>query len=155
MSQDARRPPVPPSPPLAATAIVLTLAAVLASSVSAVAAPSGGTAPRSDTVMPADPFASHSHGSVTVADAVDAPGTGLGAIRGAGAAARFYGIDGDADAFARLVERFLAFYDRAGSPLFLFGHSYGTVRSAALARRLTEDDVDPGTDEPNMFALPI
>ena len=108
---------------------------------------------------------------------IDAPGTGFGDIHGKNAAERFYGIDGDADAFARFVRRFLSLYDRAGAPVFLFGHSYGTIRSAVLARRLVDDDIDPagivavsqwldnddfldsgpgnpGTDNPYIFALP-
>lgn len=108
---------------------------------------------------------------------IDAPGTGFGDIHRENAAARFYGIDGDADAFSRFIERFAAIYDRIDSPIFLFGHSYGTVRTAVLTRRLMDDDIDPagivavsqwlniddfldsapanpGTDNPYVFALP-
>ncbi len=73
---------------------------------------------------------------------IDAPGTGYGSIQGHDAAASFYGIDGDAAAFDRFIRRFLTRYDRWTSPKYLFGHSYGTVRSAALARQLIGDDVD-------------
>ncbi len=108
---------------------------------------------------------------------IDAPGTGFGTIQGQGAAARFYGIDQDAAAFARFVQRFLTKYDRWSSPKYLFGHSYGTVRNAALAWQLAQDDVDlngiisvgqwlnnddfldsgkanPGVDNPFFLALP-
>ncbi len=73
---------------------------------------------------------------------IDAPGTGCGSIQGHDAAASFYGIDEDAAAFDRFIRRFLTRYDRWTSPKYLFGHSYGTVRSAALARQLIGDDVD-------------
>ncbi len=73
---------------------------------------------------------------------IDAPGTGYGSIQGRDAAASFYGIDEDAAAFDRFIRRFLTKYDRWNSPKYLFGHSYGTVRNAALARQLIGDDVD-------------
>ncbi len=73
---------------------------------------------------------------------VDPPGTGYGRIRGHDAARIFYGIDGDAAAFDRFIRRFLSRYTRWESPKYLFGHSYGTVRNAVLARMLEEDGVD-------------
>ncbi len=108
---------------------------------------------------------------------IDAPGTGFGSIQGQGAAGKFFGIDGDAAAFARFIQRFLTKYDRWESPRYLFGHSYGTVRNAALAWQLAQDDVslngiisvsqwlniddfldsgkaNPATDNPYFLALP-
>ena len=73
---------------------------------------------------------------------VDPPGTGYGHIQGRDAAGAFYGIDGDAAAFDRFIRRFLSKYSRWESPKYLFGHSYGTVRNAVLARMLEEDGVD-------------
>ncbi len=73
---------------------------------------------------------------------VDPPGTGYGHIQGHDAARAFYGIDGDAAAYDRFIRRFLAKYSRWESPKYLFGHSYGTVRNAVLARMLEEDGVD-------------
>ena len=73
---------------------------------------------------------------------IDAPGTGFGNIQGRDAAASFYGIDQDAAAFARFVQRFLTKYDRWNAPKYLFGHSYGTVRNAALAWQLAQNDID-------------
>ncbi len=73
---------------------------------------------------------------------VDPPGTGYGHIQGHYAARAFYGIDGDAAAFDRFIRRFLSKYSRWESPKYLFGHSYGTVRNAVLARMLEEDGVD-------------
>ncbi len=108
---------------------------------------------------------------------IDAPGTGFGRIEGPAAAATFYGIDGDAAAFARFIERFRGRFHRWTSPVYLFGHSYGTMRSAVLARLLSDDDAsprgiissdqwlnaddfldsgaaNPGTDNPYIYALP-
>ena len=108
---------------------------------------------------------------------IDAPGTGFGRIEGRDAAGAFYGIDGDAAAFARFIERFRARFNRWTSPIYLFGHSYGTMRNAVLARLLSEDDApprgiissnqwlnaddfldsgqaNPGTDSPYIYALP-
>ena len=108
---------------------------------------------------------------------IDAPGTGFGRIEGRNAAETFYGIDGDAAAFARFIERFRGRFHRWTSPVYLFGHSYGTMRHAVLARLLSEDDAppsgiissnqwlnaddfldsgpaNPGTDSPYTYALP-
>src|SRR6185437_963543 len=43
---------------------------------------------------------------------IDAPGTGLSRTFGKDKAKAFYGIDGDAHAFARFIHRFLSKYDR-------------------------------------------
>ncbi len=73
---------------------------------------------------------------------IDAPGTGFGSIQGQDATKAFYGIDQDASAFARFIQRFLTKYQRWDSPKYLFGHSYGTVRNAALGWQLLQDDID-------------
>ncbi len=108
---------------------------------------------------------------------VDAPGTGFGRIAGRDAAHAFYGIDGDAAAFTHFIEQFLTAHGRGGSPLFLLGHSYGTMRSPVVARMLADDGMpprgivsvsqwlnnddnidaalaDPGTDNAFVYALP-
>ena len=67
---------------------------------------------------------------------VDMPGTGFGRLIGKDAGKAFWGIDGDAAAYARFVERFITKYSRWNSPKFIFGESYGTTRSAVLANLL-------------------
>ena len=52
--------------------------------------------------------------------------------------ADFYGVDQDADAFARAIIRYVTKFDRWDSPKFLFGESYGTTRSGALAYQLQD-----------------
>ncbi len=50
----------------------------------------------------------------------------------------FWGVDQDADAFAKAIMRWTTKNSRWTSPKFLFGESYGTTRSAALAYQLQE-----------------
>ncbi len=109
---------------------------------------------------------------------VDAPGTGFGHLRGADKEKAFYGVDQDAHAFANFIVEFLSRHNRWNSPKYLFGESYGTTRSAALANILQseksldlngiillsqvlnfDDGVDapqfnPGVDLPYALALP-
>ncbi len=67
---------------------------------------------------------------------IDMPGTGFGRLAGKNAENAFWGVDQDAQAFARFIARFLVKYGRWNSPKFLFGESYGTTRSAVLANLL-------------------
>lgn len=109
---------------------------------------------------------------------IDMPGTGFGRLTGKDAGAAFWGIDEDANAFARFIGRFLTVYGRWNSPKYIFGESYGTTRSAVLADVLENDhdidlngvillsqifnfttDIDeprgnPGVDLPYVLALP-
>ncbi len=52
---------------------------------------------------------------------------------------QFFGVDGDGQAFAQFITRFLSKYGRWNSPKYLFGESYGTTRSAVLANILTNE----------------
>ncbi len=54
---------------------------------------------------------------------------------------RFWGTDQDIDAFGRFVARYITANKRWNSPKFLFGESYGTPRSAGLARYLEEHGI--------------
>ncbi len=67
---------------------------------------------------------------------IDAPGTGFGKILGKDKEKAFYGVDGDATAFAEFITQFLSKQGRWNSPKYLFGESYGTTRSAVLAFQL-------------------
>ena len=51
---------------------------------------------------------------------------------------RFWGVDQDADAFARFIQRYITVNKRWNSPKFLFGESYGTTRSGALVKLLAD-----------------
>ena len=67
---------------------------------------------------------------------IDAVGTGLSEAISPNVNRSFWGVDADADLFRDSIRRWLALNGRAASPLFLFGESYGTLRSAVLAERL-------------------
>ena len=78
---------------------------------------------------------------------VDAPGTGFGRVigkdkGGVGTPKDVYGIDPDAKAFTQFITRYLTDNSRWNSPKFLFGESYGTMRSAVLAGDLERKSVD-------------
>src|SRR5580658_3228485 len=90
-----------------------------------------------DTHLPAAPYTmvDNPNSLLDVSDLVfiDAPGTGFGQLMGSNPDKAFWGIDGDANAYARFIQRFISKYGRWNSSKFLFGESYGTTRSAVLA----------------------
>lgn len=73
---------------------------------------------------------------------VDPVGTGFSRAIGAGEGADFWGVDEDARSLAQFVRRFLGSHSRWNSPRFLLGESYGTTRSAVLARELQRSNID-------------
>ena len=135
-----------------------------------------------DTHSPAAPYriVDNEYSLLDASDLVfiDAPGTGFSHLRGADKEKAFYGVDQDAHAFANFIVEFLSRHNRWNSPKYLFGESYGTTRSAALANILQgeksldlngiillsqilnfDDSVDqpqfnPGVDLPYVLALP-
>jgi carboxypeptidase C (cathepsin A) len=96
-----------------------------------------------DTHSPAAPYRiiDNEYTLLDVSDLVfiDAPGTGFGHLRGADKEKAFYGVDQDAHAFANFIVQFLSRHNRWNSPKYLFGESYGTTRSAALANILQSE----------------
>lgn len=72
---------------------------------------------------------------------IDMPGSGFGRIVGAGTRDDFWGVDQDVAAFAQFVARYITQFDRWNSPRFLFGESYGTMRSAALSKYLQDKGI--------------
>jgi carboxypeptidase C (cathepsin A) len=109
---------------------------------------------------------------------IDAPSTGFGHLRGTDKDKAFWGIDQDAHAFANFIEQFLSRHGRWNSPKYLFGESYGTTRSAVLAKVLQDEksidlngvillsqilsfddsaddpEFNPSVDQPYALALP-
>ena len=65
---------------------------------------------------------------------VDAPGTGFSRLLPSGKPTDAYGVDADAAAFAQFIRLYCSQYGRWNAPKYLFGESYGTIRSAAVAR---------------------
>jgi carboxypeptidase C (cathepsin A) len=53
----------------------------------------------------------------------------------------FFGVDQDVNAFAQFISRYITKFGRWNSPKFLFGESYGTTRSAALANTLLDQGI--------------
>lgn len=72
---------------------------------------------------------------------MDAIGTGLSRTVGKGKGSDFWGVDQDIDAYARAIQRYLTLNDRWNSPKFIFGESYGTLRSAGLVYALQDKGV--------------
>lgn len=135
-----------------------------------------------DQHLPAAPYKliDNAHSLLDVSDLVfiDMPGTGFGRLLGKDAEKSFWGVDQDANAFARFIARFITKFNRWNSPKYIFGESYGTTRSAVLADILENDksidlngvillsqifnfttDIDdprsnPGVDLPYVLALP-
>jgi carboxypeptidase C (cathepsin A) len=73
---------------------------------------------------------------------IDAPGTGYSQLVGGAEGKNFYGIDQDADAFAKFITRYVSTNHRWNSPKFLFGESYGTTRSSVLVKVLQEQGME-------------
>jgi carboxypeptidase C (cathepsin A) len=73
---------------------------------------------------------------------IDAPGTGYSRLVGDAMGKDFYGIDQDAGAFAKFITRYVGDHQRWNSPKFLFGESYGTTRSAVLAKLLQSQGME-------------
>jgi carboxypeptidase C (cathepsin A) len=76
---------------------------------------------------------------------IDAMSTGysriLGKDRGGvGKPEDFYGVDPDVKAFARFITRYMTLNSRWNSPKYLYGESYGTLRSELLADYLERHD---------------
>ena len=135
-----------------------------------------------DTHLPAAPYTmvDNPNSLLDVSDLVfvDAPGTGFGELLGKDPQKAFWGVDGDGNAYARFIQRFISKYGRWNSAKFIFGESYGTTRSAVLANLLENKlnidingvillsqifnfttDIDqpsanPGVDLPYELALP-
>ncbi len=72
---------------------------------------------------------------------LDALGTGYSTVAEGADTSKIFGVDGDADCFARAITSWLEENGRWISPLYLFGESYGTVRNAVLMRLLGERSV--------------
>jgi carboxypeptidase C (cathepsin A) len=101
------------------------------------------------THTPAAPYSTveNEYSLLDVTDEVfiDAIGTGYSRIigkdqGGAGRPKDFYGIDADVASFAQFITRYLSQNGRWNSPKYIYGESYGTLRSAALADYLGERD---------------
>lgn len=67
---------------------------------------------------------------------IDAIGAGWSRPLGDKTGKDFWGVDQDADGFARAIQRYTSKYGRWASPKFLLGESYGTLRNPVVAAKL-------------------
>ena len=67
---------------------------------------------------------------------LDPPGTGFSEAIAPNTNQTFWGVDADAAVLRDAITRYLTVSHRQDSPKYLFGESYGTPRSAVLARAL-------------------
>jgi carboxypeptidase C (cathepsin A) len=73
---------------------------------------------------------------------VDPVGTGFSRPAGEAEGTDFWGLDEDAASITQFIRRFLSKYERWNSPRYILGESYGTTRSAVLARHLQRANID-------------
>jgi carboxypeptidase C (cathepsin A) len=87
------------------------------------------------TAAAAFPLIDNAESLLDVSDLVfvDAVGSGLSEAIAPNTNQSFWSVDADAEVFRDFVIRYLATNNRRASPIFLFGESYGTTRSAVLA----------------------
>jgi carboxypeptidase C (cathepsin A) len=73
---------------------------------------------------------------------IDPPGTGYSRILAKGDETRrhFYSVNGDIEALAVTIRKWLAANKRLDSPKFIVGESYGGFRAPKLARRLQDEE---------------
>jgi len=70
---------------------------------------------------------------------IDPVGTGWSRTAKADDAKHFYSVRADADAMAKAIALYVLHNNRASSPKYLFGESYGGLRAAKTARALQHD----------------
>ncbi|HEX6805074.1 MAG TPA: peptidase S10 [Terriglobales bacterium] len=72
---------------------------------------------------------------------VDAIGTGYSRAETPELGKKFFGVKGDIESFSEFIRMYISRYERWSSPLFLFGESYGTTRSAGIAGNLAPQGI--------------
>ncbi len=72
---------------------------------------------------------------------VDAIGTGFSRAADPEMFKKFWGVQGDIEAFSEFIRLYITRNERWTSPLYLLGESYGTTRSAGVAGYLAERGV--------------
>ena len=89
----------------------------------------------STTVATPFPLVDNAESLIDVTDLVfvDAVGTGFSQAIAPNTNGSFWGVDADAGVFRDFIRRYVAVNNRAASPRFVLGESYGTARSAVLA----------------------
>jgi carboxypeptidase C (cathepsin A) len=73
---------------------------------------------------------------------VDAIGTGYSRPANPDKGKKFWGLKGDIEAFGEFIRMYISRNERWSSPLYLFGESYGTTRSAGVAGYLSDRGIN-------------
>jgi carboxypeptidase C (cathepsin A) len=95
-----------------------------------------------DGFMPPAPYRMEDNASTLLDKSdlvlIDAIGTGFSRAADAELFKKFWGVKGDIEAFSEFIRLYITRNERWSSPLFLFGESYGTTRSAGIAGYLAD-----------------
>jgi carboxypeptidase C (cathepsin A) len=95
-----------------------------------------------DGFMPPAPYRMEDNASTLLDKSdlvlIDAIGTGFSRAADTELFKKFWGVKGDIEAFSEFIRLYLTRNERWTSPLFLFGESYGTTRSAGIAGYLAD-----------------
>ena len=97
---------------------------------------------QADGFMPPAPYRMEDN-SYTLLDKsdlvlIDAIGTGFSRAADTETFKKFWGVKGDIESFSEFIRLYITRNERWSSPLFLFGESYGTTRSAGIAGYLAD-----------------
>lgn len=72
---------------------------------------------------------------------VDAIGTGFSRPANTTVGKKYWGLKGDIESFGEFIRLYITRNERWSSPLYLFGESYGTTRSAGIAGYLADKGI--------------
>jgi carboxypeptidase C (cathepsin A)/subtilisin family serine protease len=72
---------------------------------------------------------------------IDAIGTGFSRAADPNTFKKFWGVQGDIEAFSEFIRLYITRNERWGSPLYIIGESYGTMRAAGIAGYLAEKGI--------------
>lgn len=72
---------------------------------------------------------------------IDAINTGFSRAADPEMLKKFWGVKGDIEAFSEFIRLYISRNERWSSPLYLFGESYGTTRSAGIAGYLADHGI--------------
>lgn len=73
---------------------------------------------------------------------IDPIGTGFSRVVGTGDTADFWSMQGDAGSLAQFMRLWITEHERWNAPKYIIGESFGTTRSALIAKTLGEDGQD-------------
>ncbi|WP_205746248.1 S10 family peptidase [Dyella amyloliquefaciens] len=89
--------------------------------------------------IPPTPLADNPSSPLDATDLVffDPAGTGYSRVASGTSPSAYFSVDADAEQFTQFVQAWLKAHGREASPVYLYGESYGTLRAAAAAQKLS------------------